>query len=1266
MPKRNSKPATQQTAAADPYSEESIAVQPESAGGVPIVGIGASAGGLEAVTLLLKSVSPDTGLGFVLVQHLDPKRESMLAGILSGATRMPVKEVTDNTVVEPNHVYVIPPNSSMILAGGALRLKPREPSAELRTPIDDFLRSLAEDCKNRASAVILSGTGLDGALGVGAVKAEGGITFAQDAKSAKFADMPRNAAATGCIDFVLSPEEIARELARIAQHPYLVGPEVPAQKEPAPGELEPEFQEIFGLLEDRTGVNFSLYRPTTMQRRIRRRLALQNRSTLREYVTHLRENAAETQILYQELLIRVTSFFRNPETFEALKSEIFPQILKNTSNARIRVWAPGCATGEEPYSLAISLLEFLEENGSKAPIQVFASDVNLAAIEQARRGSYMENIAADVTPQRLERWFTATDHRYQVKKEIRDMCVFARHDLIKDPPYSKLDLISCRNVLIYIGATQNRVIPMFHYALKATGFLLLGSAETVGPFPELFSVIDKKNRIYAKNEAMARPLAHYASVSSPGVQDNGVGAGDAPGSTSWKTSDFLKQADRIMLDRYGPAGVIIDPDLQVLETRGDVDPYLKSASGKASLGLLKMVRGSELGVELYAAIRQAGTGNQPVRKERIPVERDGKSREVNIEVFPLPSIDQRAFLILFDDLPPSAPASGQNDMREKKLTADEQAWQKLELENLQLKKELARTREYLLSIVEENAVSVEESQSVQEEAESNIEEMQSVNEELETAKEELQSSNEELITINEELQNRNVELSQARDFSRSIVETVGEPLLVLDTELRIKTANHAFYRFFRTSPDQTEGHLLYRIDGGQWNLSDLRAALDEILPGRRFIRDFAMECEFARIGHKSLLLNASQVEQAQMILLSVHDVSEKKEAERALRQSEEHLRQAQKMEAIGRLAGGVAHDFNNLLTGILGYSDLLLCDLPGGERHRENIHQIKVSAERAAGLTKQLLAFSRRQVLQPVVLNLQTLVADLERMLRRLIGEHIELVIVSDENLGKVRADPGQVGQVIMNLVLNSRDAMPHGGTLTLETRNVDLDSGAATANDLKAGQYVMLQVRDTGIGMDQETQAHIFEPFFTTKGKGLGTGLGLATVFGIAEQSGASIRFASEFSQGTTFQLYLPRIPEPAEEAKIAIPLAAAPGGSEVILLVEDEETVRKLARKFLEARGYTILEARNGAEGLALCQGRTERIHLLLTDVVMPEMGGRELSKQAARLQPQMKVLFMSGYTDDTTVQEGVRVQGIPLLHKPFTLEQLARVVRDTLDGK
>ena len=501
-----------QTSQADDQPDDTR--RPDSAG-FTIVGLGASAGGYEAFLQLLAQLPQNTGMAFVLVQHLDPKHESKLGELLARATSLPLLDARHGMRVQPDHIYVMPPNVTMSIANGHFRLQPRK-SEVPHLPIDYFFRSLAADQQNHAIGVVLSGTGTDGTLGLQAIKGEGGITFAQDEKSAKYYGMPGSAIAAGFVDMILAPEAIARELSRIARHPY-VGrnwqPQ-PARTRNAVPEGEKLFREedeelshVFSLLRARAGVDFSLYKHSTLKRRIQRRMLLNKIDSLGAYVDYLRVHMLEVDALFNDLLINVTGFFRDPKVFAALKRRVFPKLMKNRAgDAPLRVWVCGCSNGEEAYSMAISLVEFFEAAHAQVNAQIFATDISEPGLEKARAGIYPENILIDVSAERLRRFFTKTNGSYQVSKAIRDMCIFARQNVIVDPPFSNLDLISCRNVLIYLGqALQKKVMPVFHYALRPDGLLLLGSSETIGSAADLFSLMDKRNKVYAKKAAAYRP-----------------------------------------------------------------------------------------------------------------------------------------------------------------------------------------------------------------------------------------------------------------------------------------------------------------------------------------------------------------------------------------------------------------------------------------------------------------------------------------------------------------------------------------------------------------------------------------------------------------------------------------------------------------------------------------------------------------------------------------------------------------------------------------
>ncbi|HEU4437702.1 MAG TPA: chemotaxis protein CheB, partial [Methylomirabilota bacterium] len=749
----------------------------------PTVAIGASAGGLDAFTEILRVLPPDTGMAFVVIQHLDPTHASMLTEILGRATTMPVTEVTDQMVVQPNHVYVIPPGVTMGITRGTLKLTPRQEAKGQHRPIDHFLRALAEDQGHRAIGVILSGSATDGTLGLEAIKAEGGITFAQD-ESAQHTSMPTSAVAAGCVDFVLPPAEIAQEIARISRHPYVTRGAEEILSSPG---SEPSLSRVLDQLRVATGVDFSSYKRNTLLRRITRRAVLHKMDGLRDYARFLQGDPAETEALYQDVLISVTSFFRNPDAFEVLKSKVFPRLVKDRSrHDPVRVWSIGCSTGEEAYSIAIAWAEFSEAARLQIPLQVFATDLNGASIEKARAGIYPRSIAQDVSPERLRRFFFESDGTYRISKAIRDTTVFARHNVLTEPPFSRIDLISCRNLLIYLELSlQQKAMGMMHYALKPGGVLWLGSSETVGSYRDLFDVEDGKYKMYIKKPGPPRlaPRAFPTDVlahrrAEPAAREVGiVGA------------DVHREADRILLAKYTPPSVLVNADMEILQFRGDTGLYLTPAPGKASLNLLKMLRDGLL-VGVRAALHRAKREETPVREDGLQVRSNGGFRRVNVHVVPIRGTTSGSplhFVVLFEDVPGvDAKPPQQKGKAARAGAAGRKARESTERETARLTQELAATREYLQSVIEQQEAANEELQSSNEEVQSANEELQSINEELETSKEEVQSSNEELATVNEELQNRNIELSQSNNDFINLLASVQLPIVMLGSDLRIR------------------------------------------------------------------------------------------------------------------------------------------------------------------------------------------------------------------------------------------------------------------------------------------------------------------------------------------------------------------------------------------------------------------------------------------------------------------------------------------------
>jgi two-component system CheB/CheR fusion protein len=735
---------------------------------------------------VLRNIPADSGLAIIYLQHSEPTHISELPQVLARVTRMPVHLAIDTTVIEPNVVYVAPPDGAVTFADGVLRVEPRGDRAVM--PIDALLRSLAADLGSRAISVILSGTASDGTLGSKAVKAEGGITFAQD-DTARFDGMPRSAIAAGAIDFVLPPAQIAAEIVRIARHPYV------ASDTDGDHFSESDLGRIFMLLRTAHDVDFTHYKPPTIERRIRRRMALHKVEMLGDYIDILRGNGEEIEHLYSDILIRVTSFFRDPEVFAALQNDVLPALLRNRGDKPLRIWVPGCATGEEVYSVAIVFHEALAALDIECPVQVFGTDVSDASIERARSGMYTESISAEVSPERLRRFFTKVDSGYRVAKSIRDCCIFARQNLTKDPPFSKVDLISCRNVLIYLGAVlQRRVMSIFHYSLQPDGYLLLGNSETIGSYADLFTIVDRRNKIYQRKGAHGRlpidisrptlPLSSHHMDRLRLLEDEAV----AP-------PNLFREADRVLLSRFSPAGVVVDEEMEILQFRGRTSAFLEPAPGTASFNLLKMAREGLL-AELRTAIHAARKKDTSVRREGITVTTDDHTQLISIDVIPFVGPNSgRYFIILFErERPEPAPTS-----RRKKSAAPAADTK----QTIRLKRELEATRDYLQSIIEEQEAMNEELRSANEEIQSSNEELQSTNEELETAKEELQSSNEELMTLNEELEHRNDELAHVNNDLLNLLASVDLPIVMLDSDLRIRRFNPSAQRTLNLIPTDT-------------------------------------------------------------------------------------------------------------------------------------------------------------------------------------------------------------------------------------------------------------------------------------------------------------------------------------------------------------------------------------------------------------------------------------------------------------------------------
>jgi two-component system CheB/CheR fusion protein len=992
-------------------STEALAEQEVSSSvlSFPLVGIGASAGGLEAYTRILQGVPADTGMAFVLVQHLAPQSPSILASLLSRATPMPVAEVRSGTVVKPNCVYVIPPNTLMSIEGGVLKLEPRPRIHQhgAPMPIDYFFRSLAIDQKAGAIGVLLTGTDSDGTLGLESIRAEGGIAIVQTESSAKYPTMPRSAITIGAADLILAPEEIARELERIGRHPVLSGSEL-ANLPRETQENNARLTRIFQLLRSATGVDFSGYKRGTIWRRIARRIILQRQENLETYLAFTESNRSEVLALHEELLINVTGFFRDPETFSAFETDIVPRLLQGRSaESPIRVWVPGCSTGEEVYSIAMGLIEGMADLPDRLPIQIFGTDLSERAIAFARVGLYPERQVSKLSPERQARFFVRSEAGYQMVKSIREMCVFARQNLSMDPPFSRLDLISCRNLLIYFGsALQQRVVATFHYALQPDGFLVLGHSESLRDFPDLFSLVNKEHKFYKRKAARSRVSLEligrgFANERSENFATSRVTVKD-------RSLEVERTAERIVLSEYGPAWIVVNGNLEIIHSRGDTSAYLQLASGRPTFDLLKMARESIRG-ELRKLLAKAKEEDTPIRSPLLHLRSGEEIQTIRLEVRRISDSARQGqcFLVLFL----ARAAEMELDPREKSQQRQKRSAEpRPPVEIQRLRQELLLTTQRLQSIIDERDAANQDLTYANEEVRSSNEELQSINEELETSKEEVQSSNEELNTVNEELQSRNQELnhltddltnllssttipilmldndlrirritsvaesllnvrggdigrrigeirmrlsvdnlepvvrkvlesstaeevelqdgegrwhvlrvrpyltadhriagavvvlididqvrraqlsaSVAKEFAEAIVESVHTPLLVLTSELHIRSANGAFYEYFKLS--RPVGKEKSSFPRAEWKLPALQIALERLVLDHTPILDLEIEHQLAGPGTRTVMVNARpiQPEAENQILVSIEDITARKQAQEILREEQARL-----------------------------------------------------------------------------------------------------------------------------------------------------------------------------------------------------------------------------------------------------------------------------------------------------------------------------------------------------------------------------------------
>ena len=1357
---------------------------------IRVVGVGASAGAVEAFTRLIRALPADSGMTFVLLSHLSPTHHSELSRLFTPLTPMPVQDAVDGTRLEPDHVYVLPPDRILTITDGCLRLKARDASEVLPTAIDQFFQSLAIERGPEAVGIVLSGTGSDGTAGLQAIKSHGGRTYAQYPALAAFEGMPRSAVESGFVDFILPLEGIAHALAELGQ------PEQPAAgvafsplrdisdwnedddaDRPAPPLSASEaeaLEAIITSLQTSTGVDFHHYKRPSLIRRIRRRAEEAGLRELAAYADRLRMVPDEVGLLFQTVLIQVTRFFRESATFETLQKTVIPALTKGrAAGGPVRVWVIGCSTGEEVYSLAIAFMEVATALGIEVPVRIFASDVSDSALATARQGHYPSSISEDVSAERLERFFTPVNRTYQVNKRLREMCVFARHDITRDPPFAQLDLVVCCNVLIYLDPVlQRRLLHNMHYAVKPGGYLLLGPAETTTGVDGLFSSFDRQHKIYQRRPGPARLHSSQLEVRTRPIPASAAQSGSGMSRPQGSSVEIQRAAEQAFFAQFPTASIVVNQEFDVLHYQGITSPYLQTPNGAPTDHLLRLAH-PDLQLAIGRLLRRVRKDNTAARQSGLSFGAGKQARLVNLTVVPVPltNAEEQYYLVVFDAVSGKAVARDRPSSRSAASRIQE------------LEAELAESKEYLRTFIDQQDAVTAEVQAAYEATLSVNEEYQSTNEELESAHEELQSLNEELTTVNEQMQIRNVEIQarsaevsgllealdmpillltrglrlaafnsraaidyhltqsrvghglgdatlpvphaglrslveaaftekqvqelevrsplgrwlalrvwpiespghdgtaaiafvdihklktnideehDARSYSDAVVETILDPIVVLDEGSRMLHANRAFHRTFGTNPNSFEPRNIGELGGEDWNPAVIDAFLLHAAQSDRPLDGPEISLISSRLGRRTFQLGAGMItwRGPRRILLALKDVTERRLAEEAALETS-------RMQAVGQLAGGVAHEINNQMTVVIGLASFLLRDTRVGESQRSDIRHILKAADRSAVISQQLLAFSRRQTLQPVVFDLNSMVGVAETNLRPFLRPDIALEVILGEQVGQVKADLAQMEQLLVNLAVNARDAMAGPGRLKIETTTVRVTEVPTTDPDTSVvprGVYARLIVSDSGHGMDPATKARIFEPFFTTKGIGQGTGLGLASVYGVVKQSGGQIWVDSEPGKGSTFTIDLPQALAVAPAPKTPAEPAATVGGSGTILVVDDQEMVRGWVARSLREMGYSTLEAQDGPEVLRLVAEGPSRVSMVISDVSMPGMDGGELRNRLAELRPDLPMLFMSGFALDDLVNRGKLEVGTPLLLKPFTPAALGAKVRETMTG-
>jgi len=1210
--------------------KKTVPVKKEPAESFTVVAIGASLGGLDAMSELLKSLPSDSGMAYIYVQHLNPDHKSFLTAILSKLTKMKVQVIENMEHMLPDNVYVIPHDKGIEVTDGHIKLIPRSKGGPAIS-IDVLFSSLAATHRENVVGVILSGNASDGTRGLKAIKAAGGMTFAQD-ETAEAGSMPESAVASGAVDFILSPKQIAQKLIFLSKNKLLGRGKKGKQKIASLDGSEPDMKVIFNLLHKETGVDFTHYKMTTIKRRLSHKMQQCGAKSVKDYAKLLQKKNGELDSLYGSFLINVTGFFRDPQVFAYLKSTILPKLLKDKRPGEsLRIWVPACSSGEEAYSIAMLLNELQEKKVRKIPVQIFATDLSEDAIREARVGDYSAESINAVPKKYVERYFTRLGEEYRIVKEIREVCVFAPHNILRDPSFSRMDFISCCNLLIYFDlAAQKKVFATLHFALNEKGYLMLGKAEAVGASSQFFSRVNNKFKIYSRKKGsgtskILEAIPHFSRSSSSNKKSGVPIKQPAPNPT-----EIGQTVNAALLARYMPACVVVNKDMDILEFRGPVSLFLGHSTGKATLNILKMAR-PEFAFELRNAIHKALKTKQPVVKSGMEMESESVIRLMSFEVSQLGlDSDEQLMLIVFtlqeavEKIAPNGKGRNNSAQKDRKL--------------VRLAEELGNTRAEMNLIIETQEATYEALQAANEEIVSTNEEFQTLNEELETSKEEIQASNEELLSTNQELQMRNDLLNESYEFSEAVIATVHEPMLVLSKDFYVRSANKSFYEKFLVIKEETEGKYLFDLGEQQWEIPALYALLNNIVSTNTDFHNFEVRHTFPGIGEKIMLLNANLIIQKnhfeKLILMTIKDITERfqlEEKEKNLLKREKEIAEMA-VKAKQQFLSNMSHEIRTPMNAIVGFTKVVL-KTELNDQQKEYLNAIKTSGDALVLLINDILDLAKvdsgKITFEQTPFRLLTSITAMLNLLDLKIQErNLELVREYDPAIPVVLVgDPTRLHQIILNLVSNAVKFTEYG-KITVGARLLAEDEEAVT---------IEFSVSDTGIGIEDANLTNIFNAFQqassdTSRVYG-GTGLGLAIVKQLVESQGGTIDVESQIGKGSVFSVRLKfdKTNELVPEETGTPFIAEAELKKIRVLVVEDVQLNQLLMKTLLGDFGFEMEIAGNGK--VAIEKLGKDNYDIILMDLQMPEMNGFEATHHIRNIM-KSKVPIIALTADVTTM--------------------------------